>query len=102
MKTVILTARVPQYIIDAIDEYQRREKLEFRQDALIDMVKVACDAVGIDMSQPTKTQQNSQMATQKCYMDNSKLVTEIDCQKCEVSELVKKVCIQKREKELKG
>jgi len=50
MKNQILTARLPPEIINGIDAFQRKQNLAFRTDALIEIVKVACSAVGIDLS----------------------------------------------------
>ena len=55
----MLTARVPKQIIDAIEEYRKREQLEFKQEALIGLLKVAFDSLGItclvDVSDFAKT-----------------------------------------------
>jgi hypothetical protein len=45
-----ISARLPPEIINGIDQFQRKQNLAFRTDALIEIVKVACSAVGIDLS----------------------------------------------------
>lgn len=49
-KTLMLTARVTPRIMEAISEFQRKYDMEFRNEAVIEIVKVACNAVGIDIS----------------------------------------------------
>ncbi len=50
MKNQMLNVRLPPEIVYGIDEFQRKHNLTFRTDALIEIVKVACSAVGIDLS----------------------------------------------------
>lgn len=66
MKNQIVSVRLSPEIINGIDEFQRKHNLEFRSDALTQIVKIACFNVGIDLSdipaapQPQETQQASE------------------------------------------
>lgn len=66
MKGQMFTARLPQETIRGIDEFQKKHNIEFRTDALIEIVKVACSAVGIDLSNiPIPADPESPVATQE-------------------------------------
>jgi hypothetical protein len=41
---------LPPEIVYGIDEFQKKQNLSFRTDALIEIVRVACSALGIDIS----------------------------------------------------
>lgn len=88
-KKAYISANVPRKISDAIEEFQRRHNFMFRTDAIIKIVEVACQAVGIDLENLPKPQSKPQEEEETLDLDkkipcpqSNRVGTYWRCQNC--------------------
>jgi hypothetical protein len=76
MKTIFITARLPPEIVYGLDELQRKKNMIFRTDVLIGIIKGACSAEGIDLSNipATHSEPPEEPQSSECMSEKSDII----------------------------